>query len=96
VNAAIAIGDAEASGAALGSTELEFRPKPVRGGARSFATGGAGSTTLVFQTILYPLLLGTTEPSAIRFEGGTHNPMAPPVDFLTDAFLPLLARWGSG
>jgi RNA 3'-terminal phosphate cyclase (ATP) len=31
----------------------------------------------------------------LRFEGGTHNPMAPPVDFLRDAFLPVLSRMGA-
>lgn len=85
---------AEVSGDVLHSTELEFRPGPVRGGAYAFATGGAGSTTLVFQTVLYPLLLATDVPSTLRFEGGTHNPMAPPFDFLEGAFLPQLARMG--
>ena len=67
----------------------------MRGGTHTFSTGGAGSTTLVFQTVLYPLLLGASEPSRLSFEGGTHNPMAPPVDFLRDAFLPPLARMGA-
>lgn len=56
--------------------------------------GGAGSTTLVFQTILFPLMLGAKEPSVVTFEGGTHNPMAPPVPFLERAFLPVLDRMG--
>ncbi len=94
VNAATAIGDAEVSGAELGSTELVFRPKGIRAGDHHFAIGGAGSSTLVFQTILYPLMLGAKVPSKIIFEGGTHNPMAPPVDFLERAFLPVLARMG--
>src|ERR1700733_3813370 len=34
-------------------------------------------------------------PSTLKFEGGTHNPMAPPVDFLQTAFVPLLARIGA-
>jgi RNA 3'-terminal phosphate cyclase (ATP) len=29
-------------------------------------------------------------------EGGTHNPLAPPFEFLRDAFAPLLARAGAG
>ncbi len=94
VNAATVIGDAETSGSEVGATELIFRPKSIRGGTHTFAIGGAGSSTLVFQTILYPLLLGATSTSTITFEGGTHNPMAPPLDFLRRAFLPVLARMG--
>ena len=92
VEAARAVGDAEVSGAEMGSTAIEFRPRTVHGGAHTFAIGGAGSTTLVFQTVLLPLLLGASEPSTLRFEGGTHNPMAPPVDFLEASFLAQLAR----
>jgi RNA 3'-terminal phosphate cyclase (ATP) len=95
VRAATEIGDADVSGAEIGSTELVFRPTSVRGGQRSFAIGSAGSTTLVFQTVLVPLLVAASEPSVLRFEGGTHNPMAPPVDFLIASFLPLLARMGA-
>jgi RNA 3'-terminal phosphate cyclase (ATP) len=94
VNAATRIGDAEASGAEIGSTDLVFRPKAIRAGDYTFSIGGAGSTTLVFQTLLLPLLLGAQEPSVVTFEGGTHNPMAPPFPFLERAFLPLLARMG--
>jgi RNA 3'-terminal phosphate cyclase (ATP) len=55
--------------------------------------GTAGSTTLVLQTI-FPALALASEPSALVLEGGTHNPMAPPFDFLVRAFLPLVARLG--
>jgi RNA 3'-terminal phosphate cyclase len=94
VNAAATIGDAEVSGAELGSTELVFRPKRIRPGDYTFSIGGAGSTTLVFHTILFPLMLGTKTASTVTFEGGTHNPMAPPVPFLERTFLPVLARMG--
>ncbi len=95
VESAARIGDAEIVGAELGSTQVEFRPKAVRAGDYRFALGGAGSTTLVFQTVLFPLLLAGGAPSVLRFAGGTHNPMAPPVDFLETTFLPLLARMGA-
>lgn len=94
VNAAAQVGDATVLGADIGSVSLEFRPNGVRGGDYSFAIGGAGSTTLVFQTVLWPLLLGASGPSKLRFEGGTHNPMAPPFDFILHTFLPVLARMG--
>ena len=95
VHAATTITEAEVSGAELGSTELEFHPRALRAGDYRFAIGGAGSTTLVFQTILLPLLIGCSAPSTLQFEGGTHNPMAPPFDFLERCFLPLLGRMGA-
>jgi RNA 3'-terminal phosphate cyclase (ATP) len=94
VEAAARVGDASAEGAALGSSELTFVPKNVRGGEYAFAIGTAGSTTLVLQTILLPLILANT-PSTIALEGGTHNPMAPPFDFIEQSYLPLLARMGA-
>jgi RNA 3'-terminal phosphate cyclase (ATP) len=94
VHAATAIGDAEADGAKLGSSELVFRPRSVRPGAHRFAVGTAGSAGLVLQTVL-PALLSATTPSVLTIEGGTHNQWAPPFDFLDQAFLPLLARMGA-
>ena len=49
----------------------------------------------MFQIVLLPLLLGARTPSTLSFGGGTHNPMAPPFDFLERCFLPLLARMGA-
>ncbi len=95
VHAATTISNARVSGAELGSRELTFHPGAVQGGDYRFAIGSAGSTTLVFQTILLPLLLGSSVPSVLHFEGGTHNPMAPPFDFLKRCFLPLLSRMGA-
>ena len=94
VNAAAAVGRAEVQGAALGSRELVFHPSAPAPGAYSFAVGTAGSTTLVLQTIL-PALLTAPGPSTVTLEGGTHNPFAPPHDFLARAFLPLLSRMGA-
>lgn len=95
VEAAARIGGAEVDGAEIGSTDLCFRPKAVRGGEYTFAIGSAGSTTLVFQTVVLPLLLRATTPSTLHLVGGTHNPMAPPVDFLQEAYLPALAKLGA-
>jgi RNA 3'-terminal phosphate cyclase (ATP) len=35
-----------------------------------------------------------SQPSALTLEGGTHNPAAPPYDFIETAFVPLLERLG--
>lgn len=93
VEAAAKVSGAEVRGAVLGSTELAFIPGTPRSGDYRFDIGSAGSTTLVLQTIL-PALMTLPEPSSLLLEGGTHNPMAPPYDFLQQAFLPLLARMG--
>jgi RNA 3'-terminal phosphate cyclase (ATP) len=91
VEAAARISDAAVSGAVPGSLEITFHPRTVKGGRYQFSIGTAGSTTLVLQTVL-PALWRASEPSTLRLEGGTHNPLAPPADFLSEAFAPLMAR----
>lgn len=93
VTAAARVGGAEVEGAEPRSTSLRFRPGAVGPIDAEFAVGTAGSTTLVLQTVL-PALLTASGPSKIRLEGGTHNPFAPPFDFLEKTFLPLIARMG--
>lgn len=93
VKAAAEVCDAAVDGAELGSTELVFRPGRLRGGAYTFAIGSAGSTTLVLQTLL-PALLQADTASTLRIEGGTHNPMAPPFEFISQCYLPALAKMG--
>jgi RNA 3'-terminal phosphate cyclase (ATP) len=93
VEAAARIGSAAVEGAALGSQELTFTPGAVVPGAHEFKIASAGSTMLLLQTILPPLLLANA-PSEVVLEGGTHNPFAPPFPFIERAFLPLLRRIG--
>jgi RNA 3'-terminal phosphate cyclase (ATP) len=94
VQAAAQVSGARVSGAELGSPELSFIPGPVAGGDYHFAIGSAGSCTLVLQTVV-PALLFAPQPATIRITGGTHNTMAPPVQFLQQTYLPLLARMGA-
>ncbi|WP_434389173.1 RNA 3'-terminal phosphate cyclase [Melittangium boletus] len=93
VKAAAEVGGAEVEGAELGSRALTFRPGRVTPGDYHFAVGTAGSATLVLQTVL-PALLSAGAPSSLVLEGGTHNPAAPPFDFLAQAYLPLVRRMG--
>ena len=93
VQAATEVGDAVTDGAEMGSRELVFRPEKLRGGQYRFAIGTAGSTTLVLQTVL-PALILAKDPSTLLLEGGTHNPFAPPYDFLANTFLPQLQKFG--
>ena len=93
INAAAKISDADTAGTAKGSRQFTFRPGKVKPGTYEFRIGTAGSTGLVMQTILLPLILGDTS-SKITIEGGTHNPWAPPFDFLERTFLPLINQMG--
>src|SRR5881296_2089481 len=94
VEAAKAVSCAEVSGAAIDSQVLEFWPGPVTPGNYRFAVGTAGSATLVLQTVLPPLLTASGR-STLTLEGGTHNPLAPPFDFLARSFMPLIQRVGA-
>src|SRR5262245_40686878 len=85
VRAAAQVGCAEVMGAEVGAREITFRPGEVVPGDYTFSVGTAGSATLVLQTVL-PALLLAKEPSRLTLEGGTHNPHAPPFDFLDRAF----------
>ncbi len=93
VQAAERISHATAQGASLNSQHLVFQPQQVQAGHYNFQIGSAGSTTLVFQTLL-PALLMQKEASHISIQGGTHNPLAPTADFISQCFLPTLAKIG--
>lgn len=93
VRAAAEVGRAEVTGAVIGSQKLTFRPREAAPGTYTFRVGTAGSATLVLQTVLPALLLAEGE-SDLTLEGGTHNPLAPPWDFLAKSYLPLIGRMG--
>ena len=93
VEAAAKIGCAKVDGNIIGSQSLSFHPKEVTPGEYHFSVGTAGSATLVLQTIL-PALMIADSPSTIVIEGGTHNPFAPPFDFLKTVFTPILKQMG--
>lgn len=93
IEAALTIGGAVCEGVSVGSSELTFTPGRIVPGDYRFAVGTAGSTSLVLQTVLMPLLLADT-PSRLVLEGGTHNMMAPPFEFIERAFLPVINRMG--
>lgn len=93
VKAAAEVCQAQLAGASIGSSRLDFSPGRITGGDYQFSVGTAGSATLVLQTVL-PALLIAERPSDLVLEGGTHNPLAPPFDFLVRSYLPLLKRMG--
>lgn len=93
VRAARDISAAEVTGDELRSVELSFTPGPVKPGRYEFEIPSAGSTVLVAQTLL-PALLVAGGPSEFTVTGGTHNPWAPPFDFVAEVFVPALGRMG--
>lgn len=93
VRAAAQISDADVQGDEVHSGSLVFRPGRVRPGTWHFDIGTAGSTNLVLQTVLPPLMRAE-RPSDVTVDGGTANVAAPSTPFLQRAFAPLLARTG--
>lgn len=93
VQAAAQVSAAVVTQAEVGSTALGFAPKKIKAGNYQFAIGTAGSCTLVLQTLLLALA-HADGPSTVRISGGTHNPMAPPVQFLQRAYCRMLAAMG--
>jgi RNA 3'-terminal phosphate cyclase (ATP) len=94
VQAAARVCNGQLEGAALNSREITFSPQAPCAGTYVFDIGSAGSTTLVLQTVL-PILLCTQASSTVTIRGGTHNSMAPPIEFLQESFLPALHRCGA-
>lgn len=94
VRAAQTLCAAEVKGDAAGSMFLSFRPtKPVEAGHYRFDIGTAGSTNLVLQTV-FPALARLEGESTVTVTGGTHNPMAPSVDYLREVFIPCVSGFG--
>jgi RNA 3'-terminal phosphate cyclase (ATP) len=93
VLAAAEVGQARVTGAELHSQELTFVPGRIVPGDYTFDIGTAGSTGLVLQTLLPPLMTAQGT-SRIWIKGGTHNPLAPTAGFLQRAFAPALAKFG--
>lgn len=94
VRASALISGASVQGGFEGSTALSFSPGPVKAGDYRFDIGTAGSTGLLAQTLLPPLIFSAVGASTLTLTGGTHAPMSPPFDYISDAFLPCLRRLG--
>lgn len=94
VEAAARLCHAQVNGATLGSQDLEMLPGVITGGVLELDIGTAGSTTLVIQTILVPAVAAGVALRAV-IRGGTHNPMAPPFEFLDRVYLPHLRAMGA-
>lgn len=88
IQAAMRVCNGHLEGAQVGATEVTMTPgSPVQPGHYEFDIGTAGSTALVFQTLLMTLLHAGAE-SNVSIIGGTHNTNAPSTDYLQRTFLP--------
>ncbi|HSD88255.1 MAG TPA: RNA 3'-terminal phosphate cyclase [Kofleriaceae bacterium] len=96
VEAAARLCNATTTPLEVGAQDLVFTPGPAEGWPTDLHVdiGTAGSTTLVVQTILVPALTAT-HPIRAVITGGTHNPLAPPFEFLDRVFLPALRAMGA-
>ncbi|KAH8290049.1 hypothetical protein KR044_006118, partial [Drosophila immigrans] len=86
------IAQAEVSGNALHSTELEFTPRTIAGGMYKVDTRTAASITLIYQMVM-PVLLYANTTSRIDVTGGTNVSFAPQVEYMQQVLLPSLKRF---
>jgi RNA 3'-terminal phosphate cyclase (ATP) len=87
------ISDARVEGDSEGSTELLFEPNEVKDGDYLFDIGTAGSTSLLLQAILPPLIFAKNI-SSLSLKGGTHVPFSPPFHYISQVFIPILLKLG--
>ena len=97
VNACRDISDAHVEGNEIGSARLRFSPQVTKSGNFTFNVaekrGSAGSTSLILQTLLPPLIFGQG-PSRLTLMGGTHVPWSPSFHYLKEVFLPVIEKMG--
>lgn len=92
--AAAKISGAETSGASIGSLEIVFKPRGIKGGEYSFDIGTAGSISLLLQC-LNPILLFGDKSSRVSVRGGTAVNWSPPIPFLENVIYKALDSMGA-
>ncbi len=102
VQAVAQLCQASVDGVQLDSETLTFQPAvpPIGGDYRFDVTEAspsglsAGSVTLIFQAVLWPLLFAQ-QPSTITLRGGTFVPFSPPYHYLSEVARPAFAMLGA-
>eukprot|EP00747_Dinoflagellata_sp_TGD_P169394 gnl/TRDRNA2_/TRDRNA2_198301_c0_seq1.p1 gnl/TRDRNA2_/TRDRNA2_198301_c0~~gnl/TRDRNA2_/TRDRNA2_198301_c0_seq1.p1 ORF type:complete len:446 (+),score=61.70 gnl/TRDRNA2_/TRDRNA2_198301_c0_seq1:66-1340(+) len=87
------------TGAAKGSKDVLFVPGETQASSDSERQltadcGTAGAVTLVIQSILPVLALGSGGCTTVNCKGGTDVPFSPPIDYFLNVTLPNVARFG--
>ena len=85
--------DADARGLSLGSKEVEFKPRPPRGGVYDFDIGTAGSISLLLRCVA-PIAAFASSPARLRVRGGTAVRWSPPVLILDRVVWEALRQMG--
>jgi len=85
-------GKANAVGAELGSTKLDFFPAKIVKSKLEIDIGTAGSTTLLLQSLLPVLVLGKKNIT-LTITGGTDTKWSPTFDYLKEVILPPLSAF---
>ncbi len=88
VNMVAKLTGAEVEGLRIGSKEIVFKPKTIKGGSFIMDIGTAGSVTLVLQTLLPFIIYAPTKLNLV-IRGGTNVAFSPQVDYFINVF----TRW---
>jgi RNA 3'-terminal phosphate cyclase (ATP) len=93
INAIAKIADAKVSGLTLGSNEIFFNPKSIKGGSFRIDIGTAGSSSLVLQALM-PVVAYSSNNVDIEIKGGTNTINAPPIEYTQKVLLPIISKMG--
>jgi RNA 3'-terminal phosphate cyclase (ATP) len=86
--------DATVKGASLGSQELWFEPRKIKGGRVEAEIGTAGSMPMLILTVL-PLCVFSSQPVDVHVtKGGTDVSHSPTINYLRFILLPVLEQIG--
>lgn len=88
-----ALADAEVEGLRVGSTEITFIPRELRGGTYTIDIGTAGSVTLIIQAIA-PIAAFLPSGLEVRIIGGTDVPKSPTIDYMRNVFTHFMGLMG--
>src|SRR3989344_3512095 len=92
VNALKEFCSAKTEGVFSGSEHMSFFPGVFKGRTVSLDVGTAGSTTLLLQCVLAPMIFACKK-SRLRLCGGTDVKWSQPVDYLQHVFIPHLRKF---
>jgi len=84
--------NAYVEGDQLGSLNLNYVPRDIKGGQISVDIGTAGSITLVLQAIMMPLMFADKN-STITLNGGTDTKWSQPIDYFAQVLAPQLRKF---
>ncbi len=86
--------NAEVKGAKLGSKELWFKPREIKGGNVESEIGTTGSISMLLMAVL-PICVFAPTPVLLHvIKGGTDTSHAPTINYLRNVFLPALKQMG--